>query len=81
VLPVIREIQHSGATTFRAIASALNARGIPTARCGQWHDSTVRKGSPHDLFKIVGVTATHANSGAKATQRETRPRAIPATVR
>ena len=30
------------ATTHRAIAAALNARGIRTARGGAWHDSTVR---------------------------------------
>ena len=42
VLPVVRQIQASGATTLKAIAAALNARGIPTARGGLWHDSTVR---------------------------------------
>jgi hypothetical protein len=42
VLPVIRQIQASGATTLRAIAAALNARGIRTTRGGAWHDSTVR---------------------------------------
>jgi DNA invertase Pin-like site-specific DNA recombinase len=30
VLPIIAEIQKSGAQTLRAIADALNARGIPT---------------------------------------------------
>ena len=42
VLPVVRQIQATGATTLRAIAAALNARGIRTARGGAWHDSTVR---------------------------------------
>ncbi len=42
VLPIVRQIQASGATTLRAIAEALNARGIRTARGGAWHDSTVR---------------------------------------
>jgi DNA invertase Pin-like site-specific DNA recombinase len=42
VLPIVRQIQASGATTGRAIAAALNARGIRTARGGAWHDSTVR---------------------------------------
>jgi DNA invertase Pin-like site-specific DNA recombinase len=42
VLPVVRQIQASGVITFRAIAEALNARGIRTARGGAWHDSTVR---------------------------------------
>ncbi len=34
VLPIIRQIQATGATTTRAIAEALNARGIRTARGG-----------------------------------------------
>ena len=34
VLPVVRQIQAAGATTHRAIAEALNARGIRTARGG-----------------------------------------------
>jgi DNA invertase Pin-like site-specific DNA recombinase len=42
VLPTLRQIQASGATTFRAIAAALNNRGVRTARGGLWHDSTVR---------------------------------------
>ena len=42
VLPIVQQIQASGATTTRAIAAALNARGIRTARGGAWHNSTVR---------------------------------------
>jgi DNA invertase Pin-like site-specific DNA recombinase len=42
VLPIIRQIVASGLTGHRAIAAALNARGIRTARGGAWHDSTVR---------------------------------------
>ena len=42
VLPIVREIQASGLTTLREIAAALNARGVRTARGGQWHSTTVR---------------------------------------
>jgi DNA invertase Pin-like site-specific DNA recombinase len=42
VLPIVRQIQATGATTLRAIAAALNDRGVRTARGGAWHDSTVR---------------------------------------
>jgi recombinase len=42
VLPVIREIRRAGATSLRQIADALNARGISTARGGEWHASSVR---------------------------------------
>jgi DNA invertase Pin-like site-specific DNA recombinase len=36
VLPVIREIQRSGIKSLRGIARALAARGIQTARGGEW---------------------------------------------
>jgi DNA invertase Pin-like site-specific DNA recombinase len=41
VLPIIREAQRAGAATLREIASALNARGVATARGGQWYAKTV----------------------------------------
>ena len=41
VLPVVRQIQAAGAKSSRAIAEALNARGIRTARGGAWFGSTV----------------------------------------
>jgi DNA invertase Pin-like site-specific DNA recombinase len=47
VLPVIREIQASGVRGYRAIAGALNARGIPTARGGDWYATTVRNALKH----------------------------------
>jgi Recombinase len=42
VLPIIRQIQTAGATTLRAIAEALNSRGMPAPRGGDWQPSTVR---------------------------------------
>ncbi len=41
VLPVVRQLQAAGVVTTRAIAEALNARNIRTARGGEWHRSTV----------------------------------------
>jgi DNA invertase Pin-like site-specific DNA recombinase len=41
VLPIIREAQKAGARTLREIADALNARGITTARGGQWYAQSV----------------------------------------
>jgi hypothetical protein len=41
VLPIVQTIEASGLTTLREVADALNARGIRTARGGQWHSSTV----------------------------------------
>src|SRR3954469_12369706 len=41
ILPIIREAQRAGATTLRQIAEALNARGVATARGGQWYATSV----------------------------------------
>ncbi len=41
VAPIIREIRRSGATSLHQIAAALNARGIATARGGQWYAKSV----------------------------------------
>jgi Recombinase len=42
VLPIARHIEAAGGDNRRAIAGALNARGIRTVRGGAWHDGTVR---------------------------------------
>jgi hypothetical protein len=41
VLPIIRQVEAAGAKGSRAIAAAPNARGVRTARGGEWHSSTV----------------------------------------
>jgi DNA invertase Pin-like site-specific DNA recombinase len=42
VLPIIAEIQKSGAKTLRAVADALNARGVATPRGGKWGAQSVK---------------------------------------
>ena len=42
VLPIVRQIEASGVKGYRAIAAALNASGIRTARGGEWHNTTIR---------------------------------------
>lgn len=42
VLPIIEQVKAAGATSYRAVAASLNARGIKTARGGRWEASTVR---------------------------------------
>jgi hypothetical protein len=56
ILPIIREAQKAGATTLRAIAEALNARGVTTARGGQWHATSVK----NLLDRDMPPTRTHA---------------------
>jgi Recombinase len=41
VLPIIREIQRTGAASLHQIADALNARGISTPRGGKWYAKSV----------------------------------------
>jgi DNA invertase Pin-like site-specific DNA recombinase len=43
VLPIIRDIQAAGVTSALGIANALNARGIKTARGGEWKHEQVRR--------------------------------------
>lgn len=43
LLPIIAEIQAAGAGSLREIAAALNARGIPTARGGEWQAVQVQR--------------------------------------
>jgi len=42
IMPVVHSIRNSGAVSLAAIAEALNARGVRTARGGRWHVSTVQ---------------------------------------
>lgn len=43
VRPIIDQLRAAGLSTLRDIAAALNARGIATARGGQWYASSVRR--------------------------------------
>ena len=42
ILPIIEGVRRSGAASLSAIADALNARGIRSARGARWHVSTVQ---------------------------------------
>ena len=41
LMPTIKELQAAGCESLRAIAAALNERGIPTARGGKWSSPQV----------------------------------------
>ena len=43
VMPVISELQHSGAMSLRKLASGLNARGVTAPRGGSWTPMTVAR--------------------------------------
>ena len=42
VLPIIKELQAQGVTSYKGIARALNARGVSTSNNRRWHGTTVR---------------------------------------
>jgi hypothetical protein len=47
-MPIIEEIRAGGATTLRAVADALNDRGIPTAMGGRWSAAQVSRVEKQD---------------------------------
>jgi DNA invertase Pin-like site-specific DNA recombinase len=59
LMPVIEELRAAGAVSSRAIAAALNERGIPTARGGEWSSPQVLRvleaASPFGVSVAVAV--------------------------
>jgi DNA invertase Pin-like site-specific DNA recombinase len=57
LMPVIEELRAAGAVSSRAIAAALNERGIPTARGGEWSSPQVLRvleaASPFDAASVA----------------------------
>ena len=58
VVPIIREIKATGATSLRAVAAALTARGIATARGGEWNAAQVA-----NVLKRERLNNNHNNEG------------------
>src|SRR3979490_2705200 len=55
----IRQLMAAGFVSQRELASELNRRGIPTARGGSWHYTTVRR-----MLRRLGLqTKGRINSG------------------
>ena len=50
---MIAELQASGATSLRAIARALNDRGIPTARGSRWFRGVRARRGRQDLVRVT----------------------------
>jgi hypothetical protein len=42
-IPIIKHIQATGLTSLREVAGALNARGIRSARGGEWQPTQVKR--------------------------------------
>ena len=41
LLPILRTLKKEGITSVRAITAELNRRGVPSARGGKWHLTSV----------------------------------------
>ena len=58
VRPIIKEIQASGVTSLRGIARALTARGVKTARGGDWTSVQVSN-LPAWALRSASLWASH----------------------
>ena len=65
--PVLENIRTGAATSLRAIAAELNARGMLTRRGGRWHVSTVL-----NLLDRLGVRRASCGTG-RVVARKTTP--------
>lgn len=62
VLPVVDQISATGATTFRAIAAALNSRGVRTVRSRDLHATTrAEPVGPAGGFRCLMAACTQMN--------------------
>jgi len=59
--PTIKELQEAGCTSLRAIAAALEARGIPAARGGKWTAVQVSR-----LLEVAAIPFFDASAAVAA---------------
>ena len=70
VLPIVRELQASGVKSRAALAAALNARKVPTARGGRW--SHVQVGAILTRSPASGPMSASGGSGHATLGDEVR---------
>jgi hypothetical protein len=80
LLPAIREIMAAGFVSRRALAGELNRRGIPTARGGHWHYTTVARMLTRLGLKIHGNPMIN-NGQAHKRAADARAKALAPTIR
>jgi len=78
--PVIKGVKAAGATSFDAIAMALNARGIRTARGGRWHSTTAQRIAA-DRFAANALPMIESIKAAGATSFDAIAKALNARAR
>ena len=62
VAPVIQQVKASGATSLHAVAAALTARGIPTARGREWSPAQV--GVQYEAHLLAAIPTQSASSSS-----------------
>jgi hypothetical protein len=80
LVPTIRELRAAGFVSRRSLAGELNRRGIPTARGGRWHSTTVVR-----MLTRLGLK-THGNpmiNNGQALKRaaDARAKVLAPTIR
>jgi DNA invertase Pin-like site-specific DNA recombinase len=65
IMPVIEHIRVSGITSLDGIAREMNARGVKTARGGEWHKTTV--------LRVLAAAASEAPSTPAAEPIDRTP--------
>ena len=74
----IRELMAAGFVSQRALTDELNRRGIPTARGGSWHRTTVAR----VLIRLGLITSGQGNNGlAIKRTADARAEALGPTIR
>jgi hypothetical protein len=80
LVPTIRELKAKGFVSHRALADELNRRGIPTARGGKWHYTTVVR----MLMRLGLLTSGNGgrinNGKAKKHASDARAKALAPTI-
>jgi hypothetical protein len=78
--PTLSEIQAAGFMARRALADELNRRGIPTARGGRWHYTTVVRMLKRLGLLTWGVGARINNGQAKKHAADVRAKGLAPTI-
>ena len=76
----IRELRAAGFISRRSLADELSRRGIPTARGGKWHYTTVVRMLARQGLLTWGVGARVNNGYAKKLAADARAEALAPTI-
>ena len=76
LVATIREVRAAGFVSRRTLADELNRRGVPTARGGSWHGTTVER-----MLTRLGLITSGNNVLANKQAADVRAKALASTIR